>query len=82
MKHTKGPWTIDGDTIKAGDSVHTVAIVNPDMSNSSWVQDAALIAASPEMLRVLEIICDECLDLTFDQLCLVKSAIRKAKGQE
>ena len=36
--------------------------------------------AAPELLEALETICDQVTDLTFEQLCLVKNAIRKARG--
>ena len=38
--------------------------------------------AAPDMLKALETICDEVLDLSFDHVCLIKDAIRKARGIE
>jgi hypothetical protein len=82
MKHTKGPWVFNGSEILTKDGNCRVADINPDLSNEHWLGDTQLIAAAPEMLAALETIVNGCLDLSFDQLCLAKDAIRKARGEK
>ena len=84
MSKTKGPWfisSVEGKDhelmIGADDGSDVICDLRIDKHD-----DAALISSAPEMLEVLGIICDQCLDLTFDQLCLVKDVIRKANGGE
>lgn len=82
-KHTPGPW-------KSNPYVHSMIHGFAVYSDKSCVDkiaddikreaDARLIAAAPEMLEALGRIVDECTDLTFEQLCLAKDAIRKATG--
>lgn len=43
--------------------------------------NAALIAAAPEMYEAIGRIVDECTDLNFEQLCLLKDVLRKARGE-
>ncbi len=89
-KHTKGPWVIhtyartDKPQGKGyGSNYHyTVASQDGDPIYSSKNQaNINLIATAPEMLEALEAICDSCLSLSFDELCLIKNAIRKARGE-
>ena len=85
MKHTKGPWFKDGHFIRQVDDSGLIAelYISPnsnDGRNQSLTDNARLIAAAPEMLEALEAICDSCLSLSFDELCLIKNAIRKARG--
>jgi len=42
---------------------------------------ADLIVAAPDLLEALEIIVDECTDLSFEHLCLAKNALRKANQE-
>ena len=86
MKHTKGPWFKDGHFIRQVDDSGLIAelYISPnsnDGRNQSLTDNARLIAAAPEMLEALEAICDSCLSLSFDELCLIKNAIRKARGE-
>ena len=57
-KHTKGPWKIKQNApceiLSSDGYTDRVAIINPDLGNSNWIQDAALIAAAPEMFEALE----------------------------
>ncbi len=87
MKYTEGPWSIEefaNETYRIRASIanrkhssleESVAIITGTKAN------ADLISASPDMLEALETICDQVTDLNFDQLCLVKNAIRKARGK-
>lgn len=57
-KHTPGPWKIKQNApceiLSSDGYTDRVAIINPDLGNSNWMQDARLIAAAPDMLEVLE----------------------------
>ena len=84
MSHTPGPWrvlTLDDGTewIQAG----CVRIAIVDDSAGCQPGNAALIAAAPEMLEVLERIRDESGPFNLGEMRkLVESAIRKARGGE
>ena len=84
MSHTPGPWrvlTLDDGTewIQAG----CVRIAIVDDSAGCQPGNAALIAAAPEMLEVLERIRDESGPFNLGEMRkLVEVAIRKARGEE
>ena len=84
MSHTPGPWsvlTLDDGTqwIESG----CVRVVITDDSAGCQPGNAALIAAAPEMLEVLERIRDESGPFNLGEMRkLVESAIRKARGEE
>jgi hypothetical protein len=91
-KHTPGPWLVvhhyDGceyavctESTKENPAKRTIALLDDGVVGYRNKENARLIAAAPEMLEALEIICNEVTSLTFDQLCLIKNAIRKARGE-
>lgn len=80
MKHTKGPWKV----ISSPNSFLCSVVAESDMEFKSIGDfgdkaNAHLIAAAPIMFDALVKLCNDA-DLTFEQLCMVKDAIRKAKG--
>jgi hypothetical protein len=81
-KPTPGPWTYDNGVLKSKRGSIAVLVIPKNVTNNESEREANanLIASAPELLEALETICDEVTDLTFDQLCMVKNAIRKARG--
>ncbi len=56
-KHTPGPWEVDGYEIVSGDQiVAAILAAVPDTEEDR--ANAALIAAAPELLTVVEAICE------------------------
>lgn len=89
-KFTPGPWKINTEApceILANDGYRDrVALINPDLGNSNWMQDATLIAAAPELLSTLETVWaaieNGSLDKKFFELrALYKNTLNKAKGE-
>ena len=88
MSHTPGPWsvlTLDDGTqwIEAG----CVRVAIMDDSAGCQPGNAALIAAAPEMLAVLEELRDSAsywseYDVPVGIVERIESAIRKARGEE
>jgi hypothetical protein len=80
-KFTKGPWMV-----QHRDNTFLKTIVTEDRENFKSIGDctdenAALISAAPDMFEAIGRIVDECTDLNFEQLCLLKSVLRKARGE-
>ena len=75
-KHTPGPWRVDNTwgLIIAGENDEIAAC------HSGIEANANLISAAPDMLEALKLVCEN-VNLDFDELCAVKSAIRKARGE-
>lgn len=94
QQHTKGPWSLYEDTIKAEDSdIARVCdgdgiIWNTSLDNREALANAYLIAAAPEMLEALEDFVkyvENEIDLDMininPELQKGLAAIAKAKGQ-
>jgi hypothetical protein len=80
-KHTPGPWIEDGECDEhvfytGKGKLRTIAHVQAD--NFS---DVLLMAAAPDMLEAIETVVNKETGLSFDALCILKDAIRKAKGE-
>lgn len=58
MKHTKGPWIVDGEIVRTAgsDSYRTICDLGPKQGQlpATLEANARLIAAAPEMLEALE----------------------------
>lgn len=94
-KHTPGPWTVDRPSApKYATGINAdgfqVVLWLPDPEKSSKTREeldanARLIAAAPEMLEALELVYRDLIangeNADAEQLTVVKTAIRKAKGE-
>lgn len=92
MKHTKGPWEIIEGTAKLVNVQRNEEFEVPEytivakaapiarifMSHES---NARLIAAAPEMLKILELISNECQYLTNDERAMIKNVFKKVRGE-
>jgi len=91
IKHTPGPWTVAKDNREQWvieTTLVTIATlsdnVNMDFENA---YNAHLIAAAPDMLVALEVMCKAFMDYDgqseneFIALSVSKKAITKAKGE-
>jgi hypothetical protein len=92
-KHTDGPWHVGSRidcqstricTIVGGDAIH-----GSSAAVSEWRNDAALIAAAPDLLEALEMVVAEADSYTartgkpvYNWLDSARSAIARAKGEE
>lgn len=57
MKHTSGPWRMEGAIILGGGTM--VADANPLTRCADWQANACLIAAAPELLEMVYSLRDE-----------------------
>ena len=86
MKHTKGPWHLIETTNLRDKTKSSYYLANKTPHVHGMIDgvtneaDLALIAAAPEMLEALELVCEN-IHLSFDELCAVKNALRKARGE-
>jgi hypothetical protein len=80
-KHTPAPWYPHGEMITTMHCNYKPLKANNYAAHVELIANAHLIASAPDLLSALETICDECTDLSFDHLCLIKNAVRKANGE-
>lgn len=89
---TPGPWTVakaDADVplfdvrLKGNESTDDtlVCLMYEPGPKGQQRANAALIAAAPDMFEAIGRIVDECTDLNFEQLCLLKDVLRKARAE-
>ena len=82
QKHTPGPWSINGNKID-GNGYHIVSVNSHRTSEGE--ANARLIAAAPELLEALILICDR--DWAYagmEEMKIIisaRSSIAKATGQ-
>jgi hypothetical protein len=97
-KHTPGPWTWEphvfpengGKWLNHNQSVHSILYYTTDDDglHAENEADMALIAAAPDMLKVLQIVCGKFNKITGCRghgeckECIIKNAIAKAKGEQ
>ena len=56
LKHSPGPWKATGNGVHTG--IHCVATTHAEPREQRQI-DARLIAAAPDMLRLLRVVCDQ-----------------------
>lgn len=91
MKHTPGPWYIEGDRLKGNRDIPTFAIVHGVASTPEHIdqhkRNMNLIIAAPELLQALEEILQHIGTLRVTQPKKIEAfnkaekAIKKAKGE-
>lgn len=83
-KHTPGPWRVSGvnsTDIEADSNSTFWAWVSVDTPEEERKPNALLIAAAPDLLEALENLENDAGQIPDYAWQMVKSAIRKAKGE-
>lgn len=89
MKHTPGPWYVNGDTFDVermdGTFGNTKRIIARCATGEGAMSNAVLIAAAPDLLKALKTVRANLIRLAWEENSImiegIDEAINKAEGQ-